>query len=164
MFAPLIGFIANYNRIHMKNQWKMRVAKQKDSMGLSACMEKSYSFYQSRLDGKRLPPMDIDYSAEIQNYPCWVVEQNGLIVGGLIMMFEKGYAQIANIAVHPDYQGQGLGRGIMEFAENKAKENNYSKIELATHILLTENISLYSHLGWKESGRDEVRVYFHKEI
>jgi len=108
--------------------------------------------------------MDIDYSEEIKNYPCWVAEQNGIVIGGLIMMFEERHAQIANIAVHPDYQGLGLGRGIMEFAEEKAKEKKYSRLELATHILLTENISLYCHLGWTESGRDEMRVYFYKEI
>lgn len=148
----------------MKNQWKIRPATQHDSIGLSACMEKSYSFYQNRMDGKRLPPMDLDYSVEIENYPCWVVELKDLVIGGLIMMFEKNYAQIANIAVHPDYQGQGLGRSIMEFAEEKAKEKNYTRLELATHILLKENISLYRHLGWNESGRDEVRIYFNKAI
>lgn len=148
----------------MKNQWKIRAAKQHDSIGLSICMEKSYFIYQNRMCGKRFPPMDIDYSEEIKNYPCWVAEQNGIVIGGLIMMFEERHAQIANIAVHPDYQGLGLGRGIMEFAEEKAKEKKYSRLELATHILLTENISLYCHLGWTESGRDEMRVYFYKEI
>jgi GNAT superfamily N-acetyltransferase len=148
----------------MEKLWHIRKAEQEDSAGLTDCMEKAYAFYQGRLGGNRLPPMDTDYSLEIKDFPCWVAELHGIIVGGLIMLFEKDYAQIANIAVHPDFQGQGLGRGLMEFAEIKAKENSYSKLRLATHILLTENVSLYLHLGWTESARDDVRVYLNREL
>lgn len=148
----------------MKKQWHIRKAVIDDSVGLQNCMEKAYSIYQSRMDGKRLPPMDVDYSLEIKEFPCWVVEYNDKIVGGLIMTFDNEYASIANIAVHPDFQGQGLGGGLMKFAESKAKEMNFSELRLSTHILLTENISLYLHLGWIEIDRDDVRVYFKKKI
>ena len=70
----------------------------------------------------------------------------------------------ANIAVDPDFQGQGVGGGLMKFAETVAKEKAYPELRLATHILLTENISLYEHLGWSVIERDEVRVYLKKEI
>jgi GNAT superfamily N-acetyltransferase len=116
------------------------------------------------MEGKRLPPMDVDYSLEIEEFPCWVAEHKGKIVGGLIMMFDDEHASIANIAVHPDFQGQGLGGELMRFAESIAKKMNFSELRLATHVLLTENISLYLHLGWIEIDRDDVRVYFKKEI
>jgi len=108
--------------------------------------------------------MDVDYSSEIKKYPTWVAECNGNVVGGLIMTFEQGHASLSNIAVHPEFQGQGLGRGLMEFAESQAKEKQYSELRLATHVLLTENVSLYRHLGWTEIDRDEVRVYMRKAI
>ena len=47
----------------------------------------------------------------------------------------------------------------MEFGEAEAKKHGYSELRLATHILLTDNISLYVHLGWSEKDRDEYRVY-----
>lgn len=80
------------------------------------------------------------------------------------MMFKEEYASIANIAVHPEFQGQGLGAGLINFAISKAKEMNYSELRLAIQVLLTENISLYLHSGWPEIARDDVRVYFNKEI
>ncbi len=52
----------------------------------------------------------------------------------------------------------------MKFAEKKAKENNCSEMYLATHVLLSENISLYQYLGWEETGRDESRVFMKKEL
>ena len=56
------------------------------------------------------------------------------------------------------------GGGLLEFAETVAKEKAYCELRLATHILLTENISLYEHLGWSEIERDETRVHMKKEI
>lgn len=148
----------------MKKQWTIREAVIEDSAELQRIMESAYSVYQERLGGKRLPPMDVDYASEIRDYPTWLAESAGEIVGGLIMVFEDDAASIANIAVSPDFQGQGLGRGLMNFAESVAKEKAYTELRLATHILLTENVSLYEHLGWSEIGRDDVRVYMRKEI
>ena len=145
-------------------KWNIRVALPEDANGLQECMEKAYSTYQVRMGGERLPPMDINYSKEIAEFPTWVVELDDQITGGIIMSFEGDYASIANIAVHPQFQGKGIGGGLLTFAENKAKEKNYLRLRLATHILLTENISLYKHLGWTETDRDDTRVYMEKGI
>ena len=116
------------------------------------------------MGGVRLPPMDVDYLSEIKNYPTWVVESEGRILGGFIMVFENDQASIANVAVNPEFQGQGIGSELLSFAESKAKEKHYSELRLATHVLLEENISLYQHLGWKETGRDQSRVFMAKKI
>ena len=94
----------------------------------------------------------------------FIAESDGNLVGGLILMPEDDHMTIANIAVHPQFQGNGLGRGLMEFGEAKAKQMGYYELRLATHILLTENLSLYSHLGWFETGRDDSRVFMKKII
>lgn len=148
----------------MNRQWQIRAASPEDSGGLQACMESAYAGYQERLGGKLLPPMDLDYSSEIRDFPVWVAECENRVVGGLIMMFEDNHALVANVAVHPDFQGIGLGGGLMEFAETKAKQQNYSELRLTTHVLLNENISLYLHLGWMETSRDDTRVYMNKHI
>ena len=148
----------------VKATWHIRKATPKDSTRLKYCMESAYAIYQERMGGTRLPPMDVDYSSEIKNYPTWVVESEGNILGGIIMVFEENQASIANIAVDPKFQGHGIGGELMRFAELKAREKNYSELHLATHVLLKENISLYRHLGWEETGRDETRVFMKKEI
>lgn len=142
----------------------IREAKPEDSESLKNCMESAYTGYQERLGGVRLPPMDVDYLSEIKNYPVWVVESGGRILGGLIMVFENDQASIANIAVNPKFQGQGIGGELIGFAEAKAREKNFSELRLATHVLLEENISLYRYLGWEETGRDETRVFMMKKV
>ena len=148
----------------MERKRQIREAIPEDSESLKGCMESAYSTYQQRMGGVRLPPMDVDYLSEIKNYPTWVVESEGRILGGLIMDFDSDQASIANVAVNPKFQGQGIGGELLRFADSKACEKGYSKLQLATHVLLDENISLYRHLGWGETGRDETRVFMAKEI
>jgi len=143
---------------------KIRQAKPEDASSLKNCMESAYATYQQRMNGERLPPMDVDYLSEIKNYPTWVVDQDGEIAGGLIMVFENNLASIANIAVDPNFQGQGIGGELMKFAESKAREKQFLELKLATHVLLEENISLYQHLGWVETGRDEAKVFMKKSL
>jgi len=148
----------------MNPDLEIREALPKDSEGLERCMVSAYLGYGPRMGGKALPPMEVDYLSEIQNYPTWVVESNGCILGGLIMVFTEQEASIANIAVDPKSQGKGIGGELMRFADFQAKAKGFSELQLATHGLLTENISLYQHLGWVITGRDESRVYMKKML
>ena len=142
--------------------WRIRKAITSDAKALAKCMNAAYKGYASRLGGKPLPPMTVNYEEEIHSYPVWIAESDKTLVGGLILIPVDNYLTIANVAVDPDFQGNGLGRGMMEFAEEEAKRRNYSELRLATHILLTENISLYTYFGWSETNRDESRVYMNK--
>jgi ribosomal protein S18 acetylase RimI-like enzyme len=142
----------------------IRKATLGDSAALQECMESAYSAYQHRMNGGSLPPLETDYASEIAEYPTWVAELEGSVVGGLIMTFEEGVASVSNIAVRPQSQGLGLGRSLLEFAQNQAKHRDCTVMRLATHVLLTENVSLYKHLGWKITGEDDVRVYMEREI
>ena len=150
--------------IMQEKNWTLRKADASDAEALTECMYAAYRTYSSRLEGKTLPPMTVDYAKEISTYLVWVAESDQRLVGGLILMPEKSHMNLANIAVHPKFQGNGLGRDLMAFAESEAKRQGYSELRLATHVMLTENISLYEHLGWSVIDRDEKRVYMRKEL
>jgi len=148
----------------MKLNWRIREALPTDADELQSSMESAYGIYVERLSGTRLPPMDLDYENEIREFPTWVVECDNRVVGGLTMLFGENHAVLANIGVHMDCQGLGIGGGLMKYAEKKAREKNFPEIRLATHVLLEEIVSLYLHLGWKETKRDETRVYMKKDL
>ena len=148
----------------MASTTSMRKATIEDAAGLGECMASAYSAYQERMGGLRLPPQDADYASEISNYPCWVVESDGRVLGGLIMVFESGKASIANIAVAPSAQGQGIGGKLMQFAETEASARGFSALHLTTHTLLAENLALYRHLGWQETGREASKVHMRKQF
>jgi N-acetylglutamate synthase-like GNAT family acetyltransferase len=144
--------------------WSIRKSTTDDAGALQRCMHSAYAAYVERMGGARLPPMDLDYSAEITGFPTWVIESDGTIVGGLTMIFDGEKASVANISIRPENQGQGLGGELMSFAEVQARERGHADLYLATHALLTENVSLYRHLGWSEIERDESRVRMKKSI
>ena len=144
--------------------WQIRAATPNDCDGLGLCMQAAYAVYQNRMGGARLPPMDVDYRAEIENYPCWVVDAGQAIVGGLVMSFADDRATLANIAIDPGWQGKGIGGALMRQAERAARERGHAELHLATHVLLEENLSLYRHLGWRETGREGERVFMQKTL
>jgi GNAT superfamily N-acetyltransferase len=148
----------------MSDEIGIRRAVTGDAAALQRCMHSAYAVYQNRMGDARLPPMDLDYAEEIENYPTWVAILEGKVVGGITMAFDEEHAAIANVAVSPAAQGRGLGRTLLEFAETKAAKKHYTELRLATHVLLSENVDLYCHLGWSEFDRDEARVFMKKEI
>ena len=53
---------------------------------------------------------------------CFVIKHEKRIIGILVLMlFEKGLL-LDNVAVHPDFQGNGLGSKLINYAENEAKK------------------------------------------
>ena len=147
-----------------KQSWVLRKAVSADASALADCMLAAYEAYSDRLGGQSLPPMSADYEDEIRNYPVWVAEIEGAIAGGLILAPQTDAITIANVAVHPNFQGCGLGKALMAHAEAQAAALNYEELRLATHAALTENAEFYSRLGWLEIERDELRVYMRKSL
>lgn len=66
----------------------------------------------------------------------------------------QGY-YLSNLAVHPQYQGQGIGKQLLCFIEDKARQKNLQRLELDVSAENHRAIDFYSHLGYRvteESG------------
>ena len=60
---------------------------------------------------------------------------------------------IENVAVDPAFQGQGLGRRLMAFAEQYAREHGLRELRLYTNKVMVENLAFYRNLGFVEVER-----------
>jgi ribosomal protein S18 acetylase RimI-like enzyme len=136
-----------------------------DAEGMTDCVTASYSHYLPVMD---IPPgpMLNDYGEMIEKHQAFVIKQELRVIGILVLMlFEKGFL-LDNVAVHPEFQGQGLGKMLMDFAEKEARSQGYPEIYLYTHELMTDNIKMYGHLGYVETERrfeeGRPRVYMRK--
>mgnify|MGYP000508600728 CR=1 FL=1 len=59
---------------------------------------------------------------------------------------------VHRLAVHPDQQGNGIARKIMDFAEQYAKEQNYDAIRLDTFSQNPRNQRFYTKRGYTDLG------------
>lgn len=59
---------------------------------------------------------------------------------------------IHRLCVHPDHQGQGLARQLMDFAENLARENGFISVRLDTFSQNKRNQKFYETRGYKRLG------------
>ena len=66
---------------------------------------------------------------------------------------------IHRLAVHPEFQKKGLGKYLMDFAENYAKDNGYISVRLDTFSENKRNLKFYELRGYHKLGK----IYFPKQ-
>lgn len=142
--------------------WTIRRAEVRDADGLGQCLDAAYAQYAARIDD--LPPMSEDCADEIAEHLVWLAEADGAIVGALILMPGDGFMLLANVAVHPDGRGAGIGRALLTLAETEASARGFAEMRLSTHAEMPDTIGLYARNGWSEAGRQGNKVEMRKML
>ena len=109
-----------------------------------------------------------DYGAFIRDGRVHVLDHGGAIQGILVLIPEADVMLLDNVAVPPAAQGLGFGRAMLAFAERAARDAGYRSIRLYTNEAMTENIAMYSRIGYRETHRGERKglraVYMTKSL
>ncbi len=95
-----------------------------------------------------VPEDDIARKLAFQPDLFFVAERGGEVVGSVMAGYEGHRGQINYLAVRPDLQGSGLGRELMEFAENRLRELAAPKINLQVRARNRGVIAFYESLGY----------------
>jgi GNAT superfamily N-acetyltransferase len=127
-----------------------RLAVKADLEALREVVDAAYRKYLARMD--RPPgPMLEDLLPLIEAQAVWVL---GRPIRGLICLIAEEESLLVEIvAVHPDAQGTGQGRQLIEFAQDQVRKIGVPRLWLYTNEAMTENVSLYVHLGFREFDR-----------
>lgn len=148
-------------------QASIRPAGASDLPAIVRIVSAAYEKYVVRI-GKPPGPMLDDYPSHIRAHTAWVIEIAGRVGGIIVLLPKDDHLLLDNVAVDPALQGRGIGRALMAFAEKEAQRRGYRELRLYTHEKMTENLAMYSALGWHETGRGEEagyrRVFFRKTI
>jgi ribosomal protein S18 acetylase RimI-like enzyme len=146
---------------------QLRLATADDLPAVEAIVEAAYRHYIARI-GRKPGPMLDDYAALIAAGRVHLMECDGTPKGVLVLIPEADVMLLDNVAVDPSAQGMGLGREMMMFAEATARQAGYRAIRLYTNVMMTENIALYSRVGYVETHRGAEkglhRVYMTKRL
>jgi GNAT superfamily N-acetyltransferase len=137
----------------------IRRAQPTDCAVVERIVRDAYGMYIERI-GKPPGPMLDDYAALIADGAVSVLEDSDGTIAAIIVLLPKlDHLLLDNIAVRPERQGQGLGRLLIAFAEDEARRLGYAELRLYTHEKMVENITLYTRLGFVETGRGHEAGY-----
>ena len=132
--------------------YSFRSANEFDVSKVAALVNAAYGHYVERI-GMLPRPMTDDYAGVIRNRRVTVAELHGTITGVLVLTVDDEGFLIDNVAVDPGHRGTGLGRALLKFAEAEARRAGFDSIHLYTHEKMTENLALYSRIGYVEYDR-----------
>ena len=145
----------------------IQVAKMSYKQVISECVEAAYAMYVERI-GKKPAPMVTDYTEPILKGLVHVAVDREEIKGLIVLISKTNYLLIENVAVHPGFQGQGIGRELINFGIEYARKANLEEVCLYTNELMTENLTYYPKFGFVEVDRriedGFKRVYLSKTL
>ena len=84
-----------------------------------------------------------------------VAEDEGLVVGFLTGMAVVDEFHMHNLAVHPDYRGRGVARGLIKAAESLCRQREFRRILLEVREDNQAARNLYLGLGFEAAGTRE---------
>ncbi|RUV29894.1 MULTISPECIES: GNAT family N-acetyltransferase [unclassified Mesorhizobium] len=85
--------------------------------------------------------------------------KDGRIVGCVFVLERANDLYVGKLAVEPGFQGQGIGRQLMQAVEDLARDRGKPAIELQTRIELTGNHAALARLGFRETERTAHKGY-----
>jgi GNAT superfamily N-acetyltransferase len=145
----------------------IRLAAHDDLHSVKEVVRAAYSHYVPLIGRKPAPMLD-DYETLIRDRRVQVALRDEVIQAVLVLIPEDDAMLLDNVAVTPAAQGFGLGRKMLDFAERAARDLGYASIRLYANEAMTENLLLYSRIGYSETHRVEEkglrRVYMTKSL
>ncbi len=143
----------------------LRPAKPSDLPAIHRLNAAAYARYSDRMDH---PPAPVthDYGPEVDAGQVWLAGEPA--IGIIVLIPAADGLLIENVAVLPSAQGSGIGRRLMEFAEEKAAALGLDRLTLYTNVVMTENLAIYARLGYRETARRSEhgfsRVFMEKRL
>ena len=110
------------------------------------------------------------FNVDLARGELWVLEQKGRLVGcmALSKVMDAEYRDVEwiggtgdnryvhRLAIHPEFQGQGYARQLMDYAEARARSEGAVSIRLDTFSQNNRNQRFYEQRGYTRLGS----VYF----
>ena len=144
-----------------------RPARAADVAAVRQLVQAAYGHYPPIL-GVTPAPLTADYAALVAGGHVHVAEQDGSVVGVLVLEAYPDHLLVENVAVAPDAQGHGVGSTLLALAEQQAAGRGLTELRLFTHERMTDNLAYYPRRGYVETHRTDDggfhRVHFAKSL
>ncbi|MEV0093095.1 GNAT family N-acetyltransferase [Streptomyces sp. NPDC050738] len=134
----------------------IRPAVDSDTAAVKAVTDAAYHHYIARI-GVVPAPMQADHAANVAAGRVFVTGDP--VHGVLVLVPEADHLYLDSISVSPEAKGTGVGRRLLEFVEERARELGLPEVRLLTNAMMWENQKLYVHFGYELVERTVTGVY-----
>ncbi|MFI8964183.1 GNAT family N-acetyltransferase [Streptomyces sp. NPDC053493] len=147
----------------------VRPALPADVPAVKAVIDAAFHHYIERI-GLVPAPMEADHAANVAAGRVFVAPAGaGEPVAGLVVVIpEAGHLYLDTVAVRPDAQGTGLGRALMTWVEQRARDLGLPEVRLLTNAMMWENQKMYERYGYEVTERrldgPYDRVHYRKRV
>ena len=124
-----------------------RVATKGDADAIRALVLLAYARWVPVIN-REPRPMLADYHQAVLRHRFDLLIASDRLVALIETDVRNDHLWIENIAVHPEYQRQGLGHRLLAQAETLATERGLGELRLLTNAAFESNIRLYRSLGY----------------
>jgi len=103
-----------------------------------------------------LPWPERSFRFELTDNPasrCWVVDQEGKVVGMIVAWMLADEAHIATIATHPEHRRQGIARKLLMYALRYMSKEGAVTSFLEVRESNSAAQEMYRKVGYEEVGR-----------
>ncbi len=138
---------------------KIRIAVPEDAITISILLYEAFKEYKSLYTEKAFAATILGIpkiEERIYNRTTWIALYDNVISGTVSLMHSNGGLYVRSVAVAPPAQGKGLGKALMEHAEEEALKNGFQQLELTTTPFLFEAIRLYENFGFEPGGHEDL--------
>ncbi|WP_214477350.1 GNAT family N-acetyltransferase [Mesorhizobium sp. dw_380] len=146
---------------------EFRPAEPADAAAIRDIVRSAYARWVPVI-GREPLTMRADYDKAVAEHPFDLAVDAGRIVGMLETMLADDHLWIENVCVAPDAQGRGIGRLLLDRAEQKALEAGRRELRLLTNGAFEANVSLYKRHGYvvdrEEPFMNGTTVYMSKRL
>jgi ribosomal protein S18 acetylase RimI-like enzyme len=127
---------------------RFRPARRDDVDAIRGLVRAAYAKWVP-LIGREPMPMRVDYAVALTEHDFDLLCDGDTIAGLIETEHRPDHLWIENVAVHPDRQGQGLGKRLLKWAEKRAEVAGTGELRLLTNEAFEANIKLYKKVGYK---------------
>lgn len=85
-------------------------------------------------------------------YGCWVMENEGALVGHAVLAVAAGEAHLLNLTIDVHHQGQGLGRLLLRHLVGNARSEGVENLFLEARPSNLAALNLYRSEGFRRVG------------
>lgn len=114
--------------------------------------KKGWTTEEHLLDGIRTDEEDLSELLQKENVTILKYTESGKIIGSVYLEKQADKLYLGMLTVSPELQGGGIGKKLMEAAENLAKENNIPKVSMTVISVRRELIEYYERRGYTNTG------------